>query len=167
MVGFRRPDYALSEHVGAKKSQFGSWFFNRLINLAGKLSMTMSISLAPPLLGGRGAFTLAAWNIRCGCNAGLPFAAKGLVQMGVGLAILTETKVMDNHHPRLAPGYKSLASKVASHNQGGGLPCYGKRIAGIMRWNWRASQRQISPLSSLSLVTSNFIAWECTFPQLT
>ncbi len=26
---------------------------------------------------------------------------------------------MDNHHPRLASGYKILASKATSHNQGG------------------------------------------------
>jgi hypothetical protein len=39
--------------------------------------------------------------------------------MGVGLAILMETKVTDAHHPCLALGYKILASKVASHNQGG------------------------------------------------
>jgi hypothetical protein len=30
-AGLRRPDYVLSEHVGAKKSQFGCWFFNRLL----------------------------------------------------------------------------------------------------------------------------------------
>jgi hypothetical protein len=41
------------------------------------------------------------------------------VQIGVGLAILTETKVTDDHHPCLASGYKILASKAASHNQGG------------------------------------------------
>ncbi len=67
--GVGRLDYALSERVGAEKSQFGHWFFNRLINLAGKLSTMMSISLAPPSPGGGGAFTLAAWNIRCGRNA--------------------------------------------------------------------------------------------------
>ncbi len=45
--------------------------------------------------------------------------AKGLVQMGVGLAVLMETKVMDNCHSCLASGYKILMSKMASHNQGG------------------------------------------------
>jgi hypothetical protein len=79
----------------------------------------MLILLAPPLPGGSGAFTLAAWNIRCGRNAGLSSAAKGLMQMGVGLAILMETKVTDSRHPCLASGYKILPSKVASHNQGG------------------------------------------------
>ncbi len=79
----------------------------------------MLISLAPPLPGGSRAFTLAAWNIRSGRNAGLSSAAKDLVQMGVSLAVLTETKVTDNRHPCLALGYKTLASKASSHNQGG------------------------------------------------
>jgi hypothetical protein len=39
--------------------------------------------------------------------------------MGVSLAILTETKVTDDCHPRLASGYKILALKAASRNQGG------------------------------------------------
>jgi hypothetical protein len=30
-AGLRRPDYALSERVGAEKSQFDSWVFNWLI----------------------------------------------------------------------------------------------------------------------------------------
>ncbi len=79
----------------------------------------MSISLVPPLTGGSGAFTLAARNIRCGRNAVLSSAANGLVQMGIGLAILKETKVIDDHHPCLMLVYKILASKAASHNQGG------------------------------------------------
>jgi len=81
--------------------------------------MTMSTSSAPPSPGGGGAFTLAAWNIRCGRNAGLTSAAKGLAQMGVGIAVVTETKITDDRYTRLASGYKILASKAASHNQGG------------------------------------------------
>ncbi len=164
-MGLRRPDYALSERVGAEKSQFVHWFFNWLINLASKLSMTMLISLAPPLPGGSGAFTLAAWNIRCGRNARLSSVAKGLVQMGVGLAILTETKVTEDRHPHLVSGYKILASKAASHNQGG--------IALLWKENCRDYEvelaRIMTPnlLTFLSLATSNFIAWECTFPPLT
>jgi hypothetical protein len=109
----------LSECIGAEKSQFGHWFFNRLINLAGKLSTTMSISSAPPSPGGGGAFTLAAWNIRCGRNAGMTSATKGLEQMGVGLAVLMEKKLTDNRYTRLALGFKILASKATSDNQGG------------------------------------------------
>jgi len=79
----------------------------------------MSISLAPPSPGGGVAFTLAAWNIRCGRNAGMTSAAKGLEQMGVGLAVLIETKLTDDRYTRLASGFKILASKATSHNQGG------------------------------------------------
>jgi hypothetical protein len=50
---------------------------------------------------------------------GLSSATKGLAQMGVGLAVLMEMKVSDDRHPRLASGYKILALKAASHNQGG------------------------------------------------
>ena len=39
--------------------------------------------------------------------------------MGVGLAVVTETKITDARYTRLASGYKILASKVVSHNQGG------------------------------------------------
>ena len=74
---------------------------------AGKLSMMMSTSSAPPSPGGGGAF------------AGLTSAAKGLAQMGVGIAVVTETKITDARYTRLTSGYKILASKAASHNQGG------------------------------------------------
>jgi hypothetical protein len=121
----------LSERLGAEKSQFGRWFFNWLINLATKLSMTMSILLAPPLLGGSGAFTLAAWNIRCRHNAGLSSTAKGLAQMGVGLDVLSEKKVTDNRHPRLVSGYNILVLKAASHNQGGDRPVVERELQGI------------------------------------
>ena len=78
----------------------------------------MLTSSAPPSPGGSGAFTLAAWNIRCGRLAGLTSAAKGLAQMGAGLAVLMETKITYDRYTRLALGYKILTSKAASHNQG-------------------------------------------------
>jgi hypothetical protein len=81
--------------------------------------MTMSISLAPPLPGGGRAFMLSAWNIRCGRNAVMISAAKGLEQMGVGLAVLTEAKLTDDRYTRLASGFKIFVSKATSHNQGG------------------------------------------------
>jgi hypothetical protein len=46
-------------------------------------------------------------------------AAKRLEQMGVRLAVLTETKLTDDRYTRLASGFKILASKTTSHNQGG------------------------------------------------
>jgi hypothetical protein len=62
---------------------------------------------------------LAAWNIRCGRNAGMTSAAKGLEQLGIGLAVLMETKLTDDRYTHLASGFKILASKATSHNQGG------------------------------------------------
>ncbi len=106
---------------------------------------------------------LAAWNICCGRNAGLTSAAKGLLQMGVGLADLTETKLTDDCHTHLALGYKILASKASSHNQGGiallwkeDHPGYEVELAHIVTPN----------LLTFQLVTGNeqFIAWESTFP---
>jgi hypothetical protein len=114
--------------------------------------MTKLISLVPPLRGGSGAFTLAAWNIRCGHNAGFSSAAKGLAQMGVGLAILTETKVMDNHHPHLVSGHKILVSKAASHNQGGGIALLWKENCG----EYKVESVCVVPnLLTFQLVTGN------------
>ncbi len=39
--------------------------------------------------------------------------------MGVGLAVVTETKITDVRHTCLASRYKILASRAGSHNQGG------------------------------------------------
>jgi hypothetical protein len=61
----------------------------------------------------------AAWNISCRRQEGVSSVAKGLAQMGVRLAVLTETKVADNCQICVVLGYKILLSKAASHNQGG------------------------------------------------
>jgi hypothetical protein len=55
--------------------------------------MTMLAPLVPSLRGGSGTFSVATWNIRSGRGAGLMAAAKGMCQMGVGCAVLTETKL--------------------------------------------------------------------------
>jgi len=46
-------------------------------------------------------------------------AAAGLAQMRVGLAVLTETKLVDNRHPKTASGYSIMCSKAVSGHQGG------------------------------------------------
>ena len=79
----------------------------------------MSTSLTPPSLGGCGTFSVAVWNVRCGRNAGLASVAKGLVQMGVDVAVLTEMKITDDRYPHLTSVYKVLSSKAASRHQGG------------------------------------------------
>ena len=81
--------------------------------------MTMSFSLAPPSSGGRGTFSVAAWNIRCGRGNGLTFAAKGLAKMGVGRAVLSEMKVTDDRYTRMMSGYKVLVTKAPSKHKGG------------------------------------------------
>ncbi len=46
-------------------------------------------------------------------------AAAGLAQMGIGVAVLTETKFVDDGYPKTAAGYTIMSSKVASCSQGG------------------------------------------------
>jgi hypothetical protein len=46
-------------------------------------------------------------------------AAKGLAQMGVGIGILTKTKVTNDWYSKSLSGYRVLVSKVASPHQGG------------------------------------------------
>jgi hypothetical protein len=46
-------------------------------------------------------------------------AAKGLVQMGVGIGILTKTKVTNDQYSKSLSGYRVLVSKAASPHQGG------------------------------------------------
>ena len=79
----------------------------------------MPASLAPPSSGGRGTFSVAAWNILCGQGNGLTFAAKGLAKMGVGCVILSEMKITDDRYIRMTSGYKVLLTKAPSKHQGG------------------------------------------------
>jgi hypothetical protein len=79
----------------------------------------MLASQAPPLPGGSRTFSVATWNIRSSQGVGLAAAAKGLCQMGVGCAILTETKLTDKRYPRFILGYHVIALKAASSHQGG------------------------------------------------
>ena len=46
-------------------------------------------------------------------------AAAGLAQMEVGLAVLTETKLVNDRHPKTASGYAIMCSKGVSGHQGG------------------------------------------------
>jgi hypothetical protein len=79
----------------------------------------MLVSLASPRLGDSGTFLLATWNICCRRNTGLISAAKGLAQMGVNCADLTEVKIMNGKYPRCTSGFKIISSKATSHSQGG------------------------------------------------
>ena len=86
--------------------------------------------------------------------------------MGVGLAVLMETKLTDNCYTRLVRGFKILASKATGHNQGG-LPCCGKRITQDMRLNQHKLPRRTYSRPNLLLATSDSIAWEYTPPPPT
>ncbi len=46
-------------------------------------------------------------------------AAAGLANMGIGVAVLTETKFVDDWYPKIAAGYTIMCYKVASCAQGG------------------------------------------------
>ncbi len=45
--------------------------------------------------------------------------ATGLAQMGIGVAVLTETKFVDDRYPITAVGYTIMSLKAASCSQGG------------------------------------------------
>jgi hypothetical protein len=93
--------------------------FGLIYLLIGQLLTTMLVSLASPWSGDSGTVLLATWNIRCGQNTGLTSVAKGLVQMGVNCAVLTEVKITNDKHLRCAFGFKIISSKATSHSQGG------------------------------------------------
>jgi hypothetical protein len=79
----------------------------------------MLTSSASPWSGDSRTFLLATWNICCGRNTGSTSVAKGLAQMGVNCAILTEVKIMNDKYPRCASQFKVTSSKITSHSQGG------------------------------------------------
>ena len=87
---------------------------------------------ASPRSGDSGTFSIPTWNIWCGWNLGLASAAKGLVQIGVGAAVLTEMKITDDRYPKYASGYKIISSKATGHKQGG-LPSFGRTVMVLSR----------------------------------
>jgi len=62
---------------------------------------------------------MATWNIVDVRGGRLTQAAAGLAQMMVGLAVLTETKLIDDRHPKTASGYSIMCSKALIGHQGG------------------------------------------------
>jgi hypothetical protein len=88
-------------------------------SLVNGLSILMSALSAPSLPEGSGTFSVATWNIRSGRGAGLAAAAKGLRQMGVGCAVLTETKLTNDRYPKFVQGYHVIALHATSPQQGG------------------------------------------------
>jgi hypothetical protein len=74
---------------------------------------------APSGQEGSGTFLMAKWNIVNERGGRLKQAAAGLAQMGIGVAVLTESKFVDNWYPKMAAGYTVMCSKIASCAQGG------------------------------------------------
>ncbi len=62
---------------------------------------------------------MATWNNVDGRRGQLAQVAAGLAQMRVGLAVLTETKLVDDRHPKTASGYTVMCSKAVSGHHGG------------------------------------------------
>ena len=79
----------------------------------------MDDNSTPSQLEGSGTFQMATYNIVDGRRGRLRQAAAGLAQMGVGLAVLTETKLVDNQQPKTASRYAIMCSKAVSGHQGG------------------------------------------------
>jgi hypothetical protein len=74
---------------------------------------------APSGQEGSRTFWIATWNIVDGRGGRLKQVAAGLVQMGIGVAVLTETKFVNGWYPKIAAGYNIMCSKAASCAQGG------------------------------------------------
>ena len=108
----------------------------------------MSASSAPSQPEGSGTFAIATWNIRSGRGTGLAAAAKGLRQMGVGCAVLTETKLTDDWYPKFVSGYRVISSKAASPHQGG--------VALI----WKESEDQGFLVEAAHIVSPNILTFQ-------
>ena len=72
----------------------------------------------PSRADGRGSFTVATYNVRCGRNAGLESALRAMATMGVDLGIFTETKITDGIYTRFSSGYNVTATDTVSASQG-------------------------------------------------
>jgi hypothetical protein len=75
---------------------------------------------APSQPEGSGTFRMVTWNIVSGRGGRLTHTALGLAQMEVDLAVLTETKLVDDRHLKTASGYTIMCSKAVSGHHGGG-----------------------------------------------
>jgi exonuclease III len=107
----------------------------------------MSVLPAPPLPGGSGTFSIATWNIRSGRGAGLTAAAKGLCHLGVGCAVLTETKLTNEQYPKLVLGYRVISLEAASPQQGG--------VALL----WRVEHRDFE-VEAVNIISPNILTFQ-------
>jgi hypothetical protein len=75
--------------------------------------------------------------------------------MGVSLAVVMEMKIMDARYTRLASGYKILASRAASHNQGG--------IALLWKEDHQGFEVESAKILSPNLLTFQFVTGDERF----
>ena len=68
--------------------------------------LAMDDNSTPSKPEGSETFRMVTWNIVDGRRGRLAQVAAGLAQMRVGLAVLMETKLVDNRHPKTASGYQ-------------------------------------------------------------
>jgi hypothetical protein len=111
----------------------------------------MSAPMASPWSGDSRMFSIATWNIKCGQNLGLASAAKGLVLMGIGAAILTEMKIMDDWYPKFVSGYKVIASKAISHKSGG--------VALVWKEGHCSFEVEVARVVTPNLLTFQLVMW--------
>ena len=69
--------------------------------------------------------------------------------MGVDLAVMTETKLTDNRYTCLVSGFKILASKATSHNQGG--------IALLWKENHPRYEVELARIATSNLLTFQLV----------
>ncbi len=74
-------------------------------------------NLAPSGQEGSGTIQMGTWNILNWRGRRLKQAAAGLAQLGIGMAVLTETKFVDNWHPKTATGYAIMFSMLEERYQ--------------------------------------------------
>jgi len=79
----------------------------------------------------------------------------GLKQMGVGFAVLMETKLTEDRYTRLASGFKILSSKAMSHNQGG--------IALLWKENHLGYEVELARIATLNLLTFQLVTGDERF----
>jgi hypothetical protein len=106
-----------SAHVSSDHMRAGGLVFGRLDHAS--IMPATNGNPAPSGQEGSGTFWMATWNMVDGRVMRLKQAATGLAQMGIGVAVLTETKFVDDWYPKTAAGYTIMSLKAASCSQGG------------------------------------------------
>jgi hypothetical protein len=80
----------------------------------------------------------------------LTSAAKGLAQIGVNCAVLTEVKITNDKYPRCTSGFKIISSKATSHSQG--------RIALLWNKGHASFEVEVAKIVTPNLLTFQLVA---------